>query len=339
MLFTKTQLCLRITAAVICLSMLSGILACGNASPNETTETSEIAAIQEADEVSSSQATSEVGSSQEISEVSSYHETAEVSSSEETAEDSTSEAAFETAPSGKAVLSALEASPEWVVRLGEERNAEQLFVVAAVGKTTAMCSLHEKDAEGTWRNIMTTPGIIGKNGLGKTKEGDAKTPVGTFHFTEAFGIADDPGCTAFDYIKVTDQHYWSGDYREGYKYNFMVTLDEFPDLDVDNSEHIIEYDPDYTYAMNISYNEEGIPYVGSAIFLHCFGVLKPYTGGCVGLPEEQMRVVLQNVRKDCVIVIDSLETIGPELWEQLGLTREIAGVADLYEETMAATAE
>lgn len=36
MLFNKTQLCLRITAAVFCLSMLSGILACGNASPEET---------------------------------------------------------------------------------------------------------------------------------------------------------------------------------------------------------------------------------------------------------------------------------------------------------------
>lgn len=326
----KANLCFRIAAAVCCLSMLSGLLACSNSSSNDTAKTSENVAAQDADEASTSQ---------EAAESDAVQEAAEAGTSQEAAEADTTMEASENAPSGKADLSTLEVSPEWVIRLGEDRNAEQLFVVAAVGKTTAMCSLHEKDADGTWRNIMTTPGIIGKNGLGKTKEGDAKTPVGTFHFTEAFGIADDPGCTAFDYIKVTDKHYWSGDYREGYKYNFMVTLDEFPDLDVDNCEHIIEYDPDYTYAMNISYNEEGVPYVGSAIFLHCFGVLKPYTGGCVGLPEEQMRMVLQNVRKDCVIVIDNLETIGPELWDQLKLTREIAGVAGLYDETAASAAE
>ena len=61
---------------------------------------------------------------------------------------------------------------------------------------------------------MTTPGFIGKSGLGKTKEGDGKTPVGTFHFNATFGIADDPGCK-IPYTKVDDDTYWSGDQREG----------------------------------------------------------------------------------------------------------------------------
>lgn len=79
-------------------------------------------------------------------------------------------------------LTKADASPEWIAKLGEEKNANQLFVVAGVGQTTAYVSMHKKDASGNWKEIMTTPGCIGKLGLGKTKEGDAKTPVGDFHF-------------------------------------------------------------------------------------------------------------------------------------------------------------
>ena len=67
--------------------------------------------------------------------------------------------------------------------------------------------------------------------------------------------------------------------------------------------------------MNISYNENGTPGLGSAIFLHCFGPAKPYTGGCVAIPVEQMRFVMQNVRPDCVVVIDALKTLSPETAE------------------------
>lgn len=51
-------------------------------------------------------------------------------------------------------------------------------MVAGIGKTTAYVSMHQKDADGNWKQIFTTPGYIGKSGLGKTKEGDAMTPVG-----------------------------------------------------------------------------------------------------------------------------------------------------------------
>ena len=72
--------------------------------------------------------------------------------------------------------------------------------------------------------------------------------------------------------------------------------------------------PRISTALNLSYNEEGTPGLGSAIFLHCLGPFKPYTGGCVAIPEDQMLVVMQNVRPDCVVVIDSLKTLSPETW-------------------------
>ena len=213
---------------------------------------------------------------------------------------------------------AVEYSPDWVSALPQAQDAEQLFVVAGVGETTATVSLHEKDESGRWRQVLTTPGYIGRNGLGKQAEGDGRTPVGTFTFNAAFGIAEDPGC-AIAYHQVTGDDYWSGDQRKGYHYNEMVSIKELPDLNTADSEHLADFDPAYRYCLNLSYNEEGTPGLGSAIFVHCLRPDRPFTEGCVAIPAEQMRTLMQHVRPDCVAVIDSLETLSPETWAAWGL--------------------
>ena len=215
-----------------------------------------------------------------------------------------------------ATTTTVEPSPEWVASLTEAKDAKQLFVVAGVGDTTAYVSMHQKDADGKWQQIVSTPGYIGKKGLFKEKEGDAKTPVGVFHFTEAFGIAPDPGC-AIPYHQVGEDDYWSGD--PNYNYNKMVQLSNYPQLNKEDSEHLIEVNPQYEYALNISYNEEGTAGLGSAIFLHCLGPQKPYTGGCVAIPRAQMEIVMKNVSPDCVVVINTLQEIAPDLYKDWDL--------------------
>ena len=210
------------------------------------------------------------------------------------------------------------ASPEWVGALDAVKDAKQVLVVAAFSEdaTGAWISLHEKQSDGSWNAILTTPGYIGKNGLGKTREGDGKTPRGVFRFNRAFGIADDPGC-AIPYAKVDEGTYWSGDAREGYHYNELVNVRELPGLDVENgdSEHIVDYPYHYQYCLNISYNEECVPGLGSAIFLHCFGPVKPYTGGCVAVPEDHMKFIMQRVDENTVVVIDTYEALtGTDEW-------------------------
>lgn len=209
-------------------------------------------------------------------------------------------------------------SPDWVGELDAAKDTDQMLVVAAFNDeaTDAWISLHEKQDDGSWHMVMTTPGFIGKNGLGKTREGDAKTPVGVFHFNRAFGIADDPGC-AIPYVKVDNDTYWSGDPREGFHYNELVNLKDLPELDVESgdSEHIIDYIYHYQYCLNISYNEECIPDKGSAIFLHCFGPAKPFTGGCVAIPEDHMKYVMQQVDENTAVVIDTFENLaGTDEW-------------------------
>ena len=205
-----------------------------------------------------------------------------------------------------------EKSPEWVEKLEQAKDAKQLFIVAGVGLTTAYVSMHEKDSDGVWRIIMSTPGFIGKNGLGTEKEGDKKTPVGVFKFTKAFGTADDPGC-GIGYVKLTDDLYWSGDHYDGKTYNKMVSIKDYPSLDTSNSEHLIEYKTCYEYCIDMGYNKDCTVGKGSAIFLHCFGEKCPYTAGCTAIPREKMKTVLQNVTKDCVIVIDKAENLGAAL--------------------------
>lgn len=205
-------------------------------------------------------------------------------------------------------------SPEWVTNLpqAQDENVTQLFIVAGMGMdlTTATISMHERAEDGSWQRILSTPGFVGKKGLvldADRVEGCGQTPVGVYHFNKAFGIAPDPGC-AIPYVQADDNTYWSGDNERNY--NEMVDIRDVPDLNKEDSEHILDYLYQYQYCLNISFNEDGTPHRGSAIFLHCFGPTNPYTGGCVAVPENIMRLIMQNVHEDCVVVIDTVENLG-----------------------------
>ena len=169
---------------------------------------------------------------------------------------------------GNNVAAAQSSTPQWIQRLPAAQNANQIFVVAQVGgQTTAWVSMHNRDANGQWQQIMTTPGFIGKNGLGKEKEGDHKTPVGVFKFNFALGIAPDPGCQ-IPYVQVDENYYWSGDFN--CRYNELVDIRDYPNLDTANSEHLVDYNVHYVYCLNMGYNAENVAGKGSALFLHCF---------------------------------------------------------------------
>ena len=86
------------------------------------------------------------------------------------------------------------------------------------------------------------------------------------------------------YTQVDENIYWSGDFN--YKYNQWVDIREYPNLNKNYSEHIIDYNPHYTYVLNIGYNKENIVGKGSALFIHCFGPAKPWTGCSSGRKNE-----------------------------------------------------
>ncbi|MBQ3865102.1 MAG: L,D-transpeptidase family protein [Clostridia bacterium] len=207
-----------------------------------------------------------------------------------------------------------EAGRVMAARAGAETGAIQVLSVAVTGRTEACVSLFEKSPDGEWVKIFSAEGRIGRDGLGKTREGDWKTPAGVFRFTCAFGTREDPG-SLIPYQRVAPEDYWSGDQREGHAYNRMVSIRDIPDLDTGSSEHLIDYDPFYRYCLALSYNEEGIPGRGSAIFLHCLGKEKGFTAGCVAVPEACMVKILRSVNPDCAVVIGPKEDAETETGE------------------------
>ena len=180
-------------------------------------------------------------------------------------------------------------------------SVKQIITVQATEGSNAVIKLFEKTVENgktVWTETLDCPGIIGLNGLGKTKEGDNKTPIGDFGITTAFGIKENPG-TVLPYLDVDEDTYCCGD--ENF-YNQMIDISEHPH-DCSDGEHIIDYSPEYNYGIFIDYNKECTPGLGSGIFLHCTGA-NTYTGGCIAVSEKDMVTILKALDENARIIID-----------------------------------
>ena len=148
---------------------------------------------------------------------------------------------------------------------------------------------------GVYKAKLGTSGFVGRNGAGKTREGDGKTPLGTFVVGKAYGIADDPG-SVIPYTKVTNDMYWCGRSNSPY-YNTLINAAKSGPGD----EHLIEYTQAYRYLLDIGYNTACTPGLGSAIFLHCSR--NQPTAGCVSIPEDYMVRTLKMIGKGTKITI------------------------------------
>ncbi len=186
-------------------------------------------------------------------------------------------------------------------------GAEQAVFVQYTGGTGARLTYSKRNGEG-WTDVFTCDARVGKCGVGKKREGDMKTPLGTFALSTPFGILPDPspadplGRTADGYLQLTDEHYWCG--QNGPHYNRLIDNRNPPEGYTPNGddEHLIRYAPSYHYGMFIGYNREGAPSLGSAIFLHCTSD-SPHTAGCVAIDEKYMRELILELKEGAVIVI------------------------------------
>lgn len=194
---------------------------------------------------------------------------------------------------------------EWVSELEVAKKTKQVIVVSVEGKEASL-SMYIKTKDSVWQEIIKTKAQIGKQGIGKVREGDNKTPIGQFEFTKAFGILENPG-TSLDYIQVDESHYWVDDKFSTY-YNQFVSTDEVA-VDWESAEHLCEYAPSYNYVLAVNYNEACVPGAGSAVFLHCTAEHTKSTAGCIAVSEEIMREILQKVEKGCVLIIDTTDGV------------------------------
>jgi len=195
-------------------------------------------------------------------------------------------------------------STDFVANLNVSNSVDQMIVVAASG-STATITMHEIQ-NGVWTQIMSTQGYVGKEGVGSASESSSITPAGIYTLTIAFGVKENPG-TSLPYKKVDDSDYWVDDSNSKYYNKFESISDPNAVADWTSAEQISKYPGPYAYVIAIDYNTECIPYKGSAIFLHCSN--GSATLGCVSIPEDYMKFVLNHIHSGCVIVIDTASGI------------------------------
>ncbi|ULO10430.1 L,D-transpeptidase family protein [Paenibacillus sp. 19GGS1-52] len=134
--------------------------------------------------------------------------------------------------------------------------------------------------------LSAIPVTIGPNGIGKTKEGDGRTPSGVFPLGQAFGTAVKPQGLRLPYIRTTKTDYWVDD-RTSVQYNQWVSYSGNPDQRWDSYERLLQ--PLYKYAIVLRYNDNPIvPGKGSAIFLHVWRAANKPTAGCIAMSESNL---------------------------------------------------
>ncbi|MEG0215104.1 MAG: L,D-transpeptidase family protein [Hungatella sp.] len=202
-----------------------------------------------------------------------------------------------------------------VAALKAAQDTNQLILVIGNNTSKVMVSYYRKeqtaDKKGpgepgtaSWQQVFTTSGVYGKNGAALEKrEGDGKTPLGTYQFTMSFGLKEDPG-SILPYHRIASGDYWVDDAKSAY-YNQLVNTAQTKKAWT-SAEDMTASSPYYNYALALNYNADCVPDAGSAIFLHCTKSTED-TGsqGCIRIPEKQMKQLVQSVDASTKIVIVS----------------------------------
>jgi L,D-peptidoglycan transpeptidase YkuD (ErfK/YbiS/YcfS/YnhG family) len=170
------------------------------------------------------------------------------------------------------------------------RASGQLVTVTAAsyGATQAEFTAYRRE-DGRWHRVFG-PWVawIGRNGMarpGAKREGDGRTPSGTFGFGFFFGVDPDPG-VHFPYRRVHPYDVWDDD-PSSPLYNQWVD-DRYADPGAGPEPMDVSA---YDFGAVIGYNTARTPGRGSAIFLH-INIGMP-TAGCVTLPVSELLKVLR----------------------------------------------
>ena len=166
----------------------------------------------------------------------------------------------------------------------------QLITVSAAsyGATYAALTAYRHSA-GHWRRVFGPwTARIGRGGFappGLKREGDGRTPSGTFGFGFFFGVLPNPG-VRFRYRQSQPYDFWDDDPASLHYNEWVDQRRANPGLSPEPMD-VSGYD----YGAVIAYNTARTPGLGSGIFLHVnIGIA---TAGCVTLPMGELLRVLR----------------------------------------------
>ncbi len=142
---------------------------------------------------------------------------------------------------------------------------------------------------------------IGKNGFTlKKKEGDEKTPRGTFNIQYLYYREDklDKPKTKIKCIPINKNMGWCDDPKDKKNYNKLIKINK-------NIKHekLFRKDDKYDLLIPICFNmKKTILGKGSAIFIHLTKNYKP-TQGCIALKKNDFLILLKLINKNTKIKI------------------------------------
>ena len=142
---------------------------------------------------------------------------------------------------------------------------------------------------------------IGKKGsTSNKKEGDKKTPKGTFEIENLYFRKDrkKKPLTLLNCIEIKKNMGWCDDARFPKKYNKLFQIEKKI-----RHEKLIRKDHKYDFLIPIKYNfKKPITGLGSCIFIH---LTKDYkaTAGCIALKEKDFLIMLKIIKKSSKIKI------------------------------------
>ena len=142
---------------------------------------------------------------------------------------------------------------------------------------------------------------IGKKGSTKNKkEGDKKTPKGTFKIEKLYFRKDRlrKPLTSLKCIEIKKNMGWCDDIRLPKKYNKLINIEKKI-----RHEKLIRKDHKYDFLIPIKYNfEKPMTGLGSCIFIHLTRNFTP-TAGCVALKEKNFLIMVKLIKRNSKIKI------------------------------------
>ena len=171
----------------------------------------------------------------------------------------------------------------------------ELITVMAASYTTSYATFRAYNVSGTKKTLVFGPWTarVGYNGIarpGKKREGDGRTPSGTYGFSFFFGVDPPVKGFTFPFRHAYTYDYWDDDPASS-RYNEWVNARTANPGRYPEPMHNV---PAYNYAAVIAYNSARVRGLGSAIFLHVG--TGSATAGCVSLPQSELLKILRWLR-------------------------------------------
>ncbi|MHB8109218.1 MAG: L,D-transpeptidase family protein [Syntrophorhabdaceae bacterium] len=172
--------------------------------------------------------------------------------------------------------------------------SSQIIVVESAGPGLDDAKIVPLEKKGQiWREALS-PMVakIGREGFaarGEKREGDGRTPQGTYRLGFAFGYGRNVH-SKMPYRQMTSDDIWVDDIKSP-DYNRLVKRGK---TRARSFEDMILSDHRYKYGIVVEYNTDPvIPGHGSAIFVHVWKDAETPTSGCIAMSEQDVLKLLR----------------------------------------------